>query len=352
MTDDTKGVPAEPSVNLAIGWKWELFDGRWRAVEDVPRIPSYPRDLVVVDGGSVRTSGDVPASVVLAVIAANSPSSLAAMLRAALRSMTIAECARFALDLDDGEMHGALVRDALGNAEHRYYITGEGWVDSARIVELALEIGPPPESLAAAVAAPLAPTNAERIASMLGHVVFQHGGSADVAAAVQQWCRETLPGTSIAYDGAAAVAGMAVPRDRTKAPEQWTCHRDPMHGCWYVLETNIRNTEDDARSDAHAIVDRILASGFPALVAERDRLAAELANERRVTDAACEATDEATEERDRHYADLASAVARAERAEREWDALTRYIDHAFGEGAADGITTPVPAPTEEPSDAG
>lgn len=57
-----------------------------------------------------------------------------------LRGLTPQEAATLGEMLDDGSMNGALLRQALGNAEHRYYVVSEGWVDSQRIVELAAEI--------------------------------------------------------------------------------------------------------------------------------------------------------------------------------------------------------------------
>lgn len=42
--------------------------------------------------------------------------------------------------MDDGTLHAAIVREAIGSAEKRYYVVGEGWIDTERLVELAAEV--------------------------------------------------------------------------------------------------------------------------------------------------------------------------------------------------------------------
>lgn len=57
-----------------------------------------------------------------------------------LRGLTDAESCELARMLDDGTVAAALVRESLGAAEKRYFVSGEGWVDSQRIVELGAEL--------------------------------------------------------------------------------------------------------------------------------------------------------------------------------------------------------------------
>jgi hypothetical protein len=123
---------------------------------------------------------------------------------------------------------------------------------------------------------------------------------------------------------AAAVAGMAVP-PREGTPELYeVAEAGPsyFHAC-AELEDCVANTREQANDICRRHRDRILASGFPTLVAERDRLAAELARVQELRDVALAREDATLADMDNLRADLAAAVARAERAERERDEARR-----------------------------